>query len=139
MKFGALDAEMAEVCRYLQNEKNENQGTFNKPAFDIKNKVTNIESNFGRLDQGHWVELITKEVVKHAGAFSLLANQASAAQQQVQVIKGEMQEVKVVVESAVARMEAWDNLPWISGPPGFEAQPIHTPPLGYLLVSRGNR
>ena len=74
MKFASIDTEVAKVRQHLQKQKQkQDQNTkaiFDRLAFDIKNKATDTESNFRPRAQGLWVELIGKEVQKHAGAFT---------------------------------------------------------------------
>ena len=77
-KFVSVDVEMADLRRYLNQKEQKDQETSDQLAFEIKNKVSDIEANFGRMHNPQWVELVGKEVEKHAGAFTLLAGQASA-------------------------------------------------------------
>ena len=76
------------------------------------------------------MELIGKEVEKHAGAFTLLAGQASTTDQHIQgqgwtikELKGEMKEVKDVLDTAVAHIQAWETEAAKVPPRGTAQQP----------------
>ena len=80
-KFAALDRDVGELRQFLQQQDQGNMVLVDQLATDIKAKVADIESSFA---QGSWVELIGKEVEKHAGALVLLAGQASTVDRHVQ-------------------------------------------------------
>ena len=73
-KFAALDREVDELRQALQQQDAGSRVVVDRLAADIRTKVADIEASFA---QGRWVELIGQEVEKHAGAFALLAGQAS--------------------------------------------------------------
>lgn len=101
-KFAAMDREVAGVRQCMQQQEQNCKVLFDQLAFDIKGKVIDIEPNFGRLHQGRWVEPIGKEVEKHAGAFTLLAGQASATDQHVQG------QGWTVLDITVAHIRLWE-------------------------------
>ena len=108
-KFVSIDVEMADLRRYLNQKEQKDQETSDRLAFEIKNKVSDIEANFGRMQNPQWVELVGKEVEKHAGAFALLAGQASAQSGSIKSLKDEMDQVKAVVDQVVLHVQSWES------------------------------
>ena len=96
-KFASLDHEVSELRRALQQHDAGSRVVVDQLAADIRAKVSDIEASFA---QGRWVELIGKEVEKHAGAFTLLAGQASIVDRHVEgqgctkELKDEMKDLK---------------------------------------------
>lgn len=55
MKFASMDNEVVEVRQYLKKPDQNNKALFDQLVLDIKNTVTDIDSNFGHLDQSRRV------------------------------------------------------------------------------------
>ena len=97
-KFAALDREVNELRQALLHQDAGSKVVVDQLAADIRIKNADIEASFA---QGRWGELIGQEVQKHAGAFALLAGQASTVNQHVEgqgwvikELKDEMKDVK---------------------------------------------
>ena len=73
------------------------------------------------------MDIIGKEVEKHAGAFSLLANEVSAVRRNALEIDNELKLVKAAVESVVLHVESWDDYPGVAAPPGIDVPPVRMP------------
>ena len=109
LKFSALDRDVGELRQAFQQGDIGSRVVVDQLATDIRTKVAEIEASFA---QGRWVELIGREVDKHAGAFTLLAGQASVVDRHVEgqgwvikELKDEMKEVKDVVTVAVGHIQ----------------------------------
>jgi hypothetical protein len=107
-KFASLDQEVDVLRQALQQHDAGNRAVVDQLAADIRTKVADIEASFA---QGRWVDLIGKEVEKHAGAFTLLAGQATIVDRHVEgqgwvikELKDEMKEVKDVLTKAVGHI-----------------------------------
>ena len=111
-KFSALDTEIGQMRTYLETDKVEKETYLRTLTAEIQTKVAEIEQKFGTLQSGPWVDLITKEVEKHGGAFSLLAVD-------LHKFDKEMKDVKNAVQEMVYHIEAFEKHPTPPPPPGM--------------------